>query len=554
MRMKKLLLLFVAMLTVLSISAKTSDESEENLVGTFEPVDGNYDNIVTGSQKVVQLTLINEGKETVAAHEINLYLQNPQDDNDFFYIGSGTYNCPAIEPGDTVKAQWTMTFSKEGTYYLVAYDNLTENSYESNYFTVTASQQEDHADTTFIIRPVDGIWGCVENQDKQMEVIVKNSGVGKDINLSSFFVGWDCNEDYNVYGFSSYFAGGTLAPGDSVKYTFVYTPTQSGTYYFYVSDYYNSFDIGVIHKFHVYANDKELQDAIDAGKADGPDEYEPVKIEANVYPTDEQYENLKVGTPKDFTVQLFNKGTTPVASHPLYPTIINAENKNEYKELEDFTVPEISAGDSVAVNFTVTPTEGGKFYLQLYDNLTKQYYNSYTFTVKDTYSVVKPDTLITLTPDDGFAGAVAGVEKSMTITIKNMGINSIIKSFTIWFGVGNNDTDDYDYPFYFTTGKLKPGESVEKRFTFTPKWGAGDYYLWLYLDKSSSKDYKDFYTSFPIYATQEEYDSAVAAGVKGITTVKDKANKWYTMSGSQLEGKPTQPGLYINGNRKVVIK
>lgn len=553
MRMKKLLLLFVAMMTALNMAAKTSDESTVNLVGSFEPADGNYGEVVVGVPKVMQLTLVNKGTETIAAHEINLYVMNSQDEDDFFYVGSGTYNCPAMAPGDSLATQWTVTFPKAGTFYLSAYDNLTESSYESDYFTVNEPAQEDHADTTVIVRPADGIWGSVVNEDKQMEVVIKNTGVGKDISLASFYVGWDCNEDYNVYGYTSYFAGGTLTPGDSVKYSFTYTPSQAGTYYFYVSDYYN-FDIGAIDKFHVYANDKELQDAIDAGKANGPDEDEKVELEADVYPADDQYGDIKVGTPKEFTIELSNNGKTAVDSHPLYPEIINADNYNEYKELEAITVPEIPAGESVTVNFTVEPTEGGQFYLQLYDNLTKQYYRSYAFTVKDTYSVVKPDTLITLVPEDGFAGAVAGQEKTMVLSIKNTGINSVIKSFTIWVGVGLNDTEDYDYPFYFTTGKLVPGASAEKRFTFTPKWGAGDYYVWLYLDKSDNKENVDIYTSFPVYATETEYDEAVAASVQGVTVKQQTDDEWYTVSGARLSGKPTQPGLYINGKQKVVVK
>lgn len=30
--------------------------------------------------------------------------------------------------------------------------------------------------------------------------------------------------------------------------------------------------------------------------------------------------------------------------------------------------------------------------------------------------------------------------------------------------------------------------------------------------------------------------------------------KWYTLDGRLLEGQPTKKGMYINGNRKVVIK
>jgi hypothetical protein len=40
--------------------------------------------------------------------------------------------------------------------------------------------------------------------------------------------------------------------------------------------------------------------------------------------------------------------------------------------------------------------------------------------------------------------------------------------------------------------------------------------------------------------------------VKEVNEVKD--DSWYTLNGVKLSGKPTKSGLYIHGNRKVVIK
>ena len=31
-------------------------------------------------------------------------------------------------------------------------------------------------------------------------------------------------------------------------------------------------------------------------------------------------------------------------------------------------------------------------------------------------------------------------------------------------------------------------------------------------------------------------------------------NVWYNMAGIKLNGKPTAPGIYINGGRKVVVR
>lgn len=39
-----------------------------------------------------------------------------------------------------------------------------------------------------------------------------------------------------------------------------------------------------------------------------------------------------------------------------------------------------------------------------------------------------------------------------------------------------------------------------------------------------------------------------------LTEDTDKADAWYTLDGRRLSGKPTQRGVYVNGERKVVIK
>jgi hypothetical protein len=36
--------------------------------------------------------------------------------------------------------------------------------------------------------------------------------------------------------------------------------------------------------------------------------------------------------------------------------------------------------------------------------------------------------------------------------------------------------------------------------------------------------------------------------------VEESAGAWYTLDGRKLDSKPTTKGMYINGNRKVVIK
>lgn len=555
MLMKKLLLLFVAVMTAFNVAAKTSDENYPNLIGSFEPADGNYSGVVTGAPKVVRLTLVNKGTETVPAHEIDLYVENNDDEDDFFYVGSGSYNCPDMAPGDSLTQEYTITFSKAGTFYLSAYDNLKEDYYQSDYFSVTDPAQKDYADTTVTVKPADDVWGSVVNQDKQMVVTIKNSGQGYDINSFYFVVGWDCNEDYNTYGFSPWLYPKTLKPGESATYTFTFRPTKAGTYYFYVSDEDETWDVAAIQSFKVFANDKELQDAINAGELNGPSQGDTYDTDGYVTPTNETYGDIKVGSPKEFSVVVFNNGTTKIDSHPAYPEIICSDDYDDYETLPTITVPAIDPGDSAIVNFTYTPKKADSFYFDVYDNLAKKHYQSYTFAVADTFDVIVADTTITLVPEDGFVGAVNGQDKSFILTVKNSGIHKLIKTFKVSVGIGMLDDDDaYAYAPTFSTGKIEAGDSVTKRITFTPTWGAGDAEIWIYVQKNSGSYSTTVYNPFKIYATQEEYDSAVAAGVKGVKVDKANADTWYTVSGARLAGKPTQPGLYINGNKKVVVK
>ena len=47
----------------------------------------------------------------------------------------------------------------------------------------------------------------------------------------------------------------------------------------------------------------------------------------------------------------------------------------------------------------------------------------------------------------------------------------------------------------------------------------------------------------------------VTTGVKSVSSDnEDLQNDWYSLDGTRLNGKPSQPGIYINGRKKVVVK
>ena len=49
----------------------------------------------------------------------------------------------------------------------------------------------------------------------------------------------------------------------------------------------------------------------------------------------------------------------------------------------------------------------------------------------------------------------------------------------------------------------------------------------------------------PLLSPEGEEGASPWGGLVGV---------WYTLSGTRLDSKPTQPGLYIHGGRKVMIK
>ena len=54
-----------------------------------------------------------------------------------------------------------------------------------------------------------------------------------------------------------------------------------------------------------------------------------------------------------------------------------------------------------------------------------------------------------------------------------------------------------------------------------------------------------------------DFGEGEATGIQEIVnskSVNSQSDGWYTLDGRQLDGKPTQSGVYINGGRKVVIK
>ena len=80
-------------------------------------------------------------------------------------------------------------------------------------------------------------------------------------------------------------------------------------------------------------------------------------------------------------------------------------------------------------------------------------------------------------------------------------------------------------------------------------------FKWEYTKDSSSDPVGDGFFVDNIYFLQGGKDDDLITGVETIDhSPLTIDHSWYDLSGRKLSGKPTQPGLYINGGRKVVIK
>ena len=87
--------------------------------------------------------------------------------------------------------------------------------------------------------------------------------------------------------------------------------------------------------------------------------------------------------------------------------------------------------------------------------------------------------------------------------------------------------------------------------------GAGNNLHWPSADMTlgACRAYFDLGTSNASEFVLNFGDGENVTGVNEVIEVnEDNDNSWYTLSGTRLEGKPTQKGLYIHGNKKIVVK
>ena len=199
---------------------------------------------------------------------------------------------------------------------------------------------------------------------------------------------------------------------------------------------------------------------------------------------------------------------------------------------------------TVAINLTASPIDG--------DYWTTFYNNGYNFQADENTTVYK--------------GTVN--ESSLMLTevehkIVNRGTAVILKSsgnpVMTLTKTGSSDTNGNDLRGIsdrdlrtsvisnFSANEIYTMGNTSAGFGFHRYTGeyvpAGEAFLPLYIDDEAM-----------IESITLVSPSVSSTGIKPVSSDKDLQKHWFTISGARLGGKPSHPGVYINGNKKVMIK
>ncbi len=125
--------------------------------------------------------------------------------------------------------------------------------------------------------------------------------------------------------------------------------------------------------------------------------------------------------------------------------------------------------------------------------------------------------------------------------------------------MGEGSGDGWDKCIFYIDGEQQfsygaRGKGWFVGNTFPVKAGMHTF-KWEYTKDSSVNAEGDAFYVDNIYFLQEGQDDDMITGVETIDqSPLNIEHSWFDLSGRKLTGKPTQPGIYINGGRKVVIK
>ncbi len=199
-----------------------------HLTGSFEA--DTYTALEANTERDFHITLVNDGKATVASHTVNVgyVYMNGDETTEEKYT---EWTCPDIAAGDTLQHTVAMSFAKTGTYYVFLADELTGDTIHSSLFDVVTYDR----DTTITIAPTDTVWYSYVGEEKNIDIVFAHTGTSGVIDSFYVYVGYLNADNYDDYGYlNPYYAySGELRTGETDTATVAWTPIATGTYYIF---------------------------------------------------------------------------------------------------------------------------------------------------------------------------------------------------------------------------------------------------------------------------------------------------------------------------------
>ncbi|MCR5316515.1 MAG: hypothetical protein K6E52_11530, partial [Bacteroidaceae bacterium] len=124
--------------------------------------------------------------------------------------------------------------------------------------------------------------------------------------------------------------------------------------------------------------------------------------------------------------------------------------------------------------------------------------------------------------------------------------------------MGEGSGDGWDKCIFYIDGEQQfsygaRGKGWFVGNTFPVKAGMHTF-KWEYTKDSSVDAEGDAFYVDNIYFLQEGKDDDRITGIELTPAAQTADEGWFDLSGRKLTGKPAQPGLYINGGKKVMVK
>ena len=120
----------------------------------------------------------------------------------------------------------------------------------------------------------------------------------------------------------------------------------------------------------------------------------------------------------------------------------------------------------------------------------------------------------------------------------------------IWYGGEHADTDEFlvmpQYYNNYTEITLVPNDP---KGNFKMEYGPATYKITIKTPSTTGDGIAPKALQEPIVMVMEK-----TTGIDNINVDKAGTNEWYNLNGQKLNGKPSTPGIYINGGKKVIVR